>query len=865
MPTPTGLVITELPSGVSPASNGDIAVLVQNGNTVQVPVSAIRPLSTTDLAEGSNLYFTVNRARNAISANNGISYDAVGGVVSLEIATKNKINNAYDASITGVQILEEGNKKTIYLKTNNNIIISGQWIDRGQDIQIDATQGVGSYYNQGNQLTLTNTDRGSSQYIFKSIGVSGQNPIVASSNNDSITFIAGTNIDLVADTGNNRITISATGAANPITGIVAVSGVTASTTTGLTTIYNSDKGSDQNIFKTIAVSGLTSVTATGNNSTLTLVAGSNINFSTDPANGKITINAVSGAGLNGNVTSVNGQSGTVVLTTDNIQEGTSLYFTTLRARNSFTAGPGISINPINGQISNIDGFANNAYFGSFRVSGQTYIYPDTQGDAFYFKAGSGIQLTANNTTNTLTIAATGAAIGIGGDQYSLLHNVNGFASGVVGLYYDKDVPAVVSKDVRFIVGTGSSINKPKLRLMGATGQTEAIQTWENISGNVMSYITNSGCFNGAVTPDIIGVDINTRLDNSHNGKVIETYRNTSTGSIYLYLSSGITIPNWNVKIMQGGDSTAIVSSESTAPLLFPNDRYPRTRKKYSVIEIYKNTLGYVLYGDLDQAPLAITGVMTGTGGTNGTGVIITQTGVSNPPVGPTGIGPTGATPPLTVCPTGCASMPIVKFGAAMYGTKPKDSQIFVYRDQWVSTGNIYRSCALSGQDFIFSGINSYVLNSQYGYGIPYGPLFNCTDSTAVYIQGGSCTINIALPSGATSGCYTNLYVSGPFANTELRGNGPWAITSGAELFGNIFGSPNINGALVDLFLEYPAGFSVYGETYITLNWSFGIPGDYREYQRTYVIPSYMTYTSDAPIGTDPGGPIGGITKPSIGT
>jgi len=52
------------------------------------------------------------------------------------------------------------------------------------------------------------------------------------------------------------------------------------------------------------------------------------------------------------VTSVNGQTGAVVLTTTNIAEGTNEYFTTARARASVSAGTGISYDNSTGVITN---------------------------------------------------------------------------------------------------------------------------------------------------------------------------------------------------------------------------------------------------------------------------------------------------------------------------------------------------------------------------------------------------------------------------------------------------------------------------------------------------------------------------------
>jgi hypothetical protein len=52
------------------------------------------------------------------------------------------------------------------------------------------------------------------------------------------------------------------------------------------------------------------------------------------------------------VTSVNGQVGTVVLTTTNIAEGTNLYYTDTRARASISAGTGISYDNLTGVVTN---------------------------------------------------------------------------------------------------------------------------------------------------------------------------------------------------------------------------------------------------------------------------------------------------------------------------------------------------------------------------------------------------------------------------------------------------------------------------------------------------------------------------------
>lgn len=54
----------------------------------------------------------------------------------------------------------------------------------------------------------------------------------------------------------------------------------------------------------------------------------------------------------GTVTSVNGQTGTVVLTTTNIAEGTNLYFTNARSRSALSGGTGINYDQSTGLITN---------------------------------------------------------------------------------------------------------------------------------------------------------------------------------------------------------------------------------------------------------------------------------------------------------------------------------------------------------------------------------------------------------------------------------------------------------------------------------------------------------------------------------
>lgn len=633
MPTPSGLKISQLPSGIRP-SGYDLIAIVQNGNTVQVPVSSIRINTTADLPESGNLYFTNARARNALSAGDGLFYNSVDGIFALDGEFDTKLNTGYLSSITAVSVADEGRKKTIFIKTIGDPVgsnLTASWTDQGQDLTIDGTQGITSSFVNG-IYSLANSDRGSSQNIFKTIEVSGNNSITASSNDDLITIVPGDNMIISADSDAKTLTIGTVGISNPVTGISAISGVNATRVGGFVTLNNSDKGSSQNIFKTIAISGLASVNATGNADTLNFVAGSNINFSTDPSTNKIIINAVSGAGLVGNVTSVNGLSGTVVLSTTNIPEGDKLYFTQDRARSSLSAGEGISIT--DGVITNTDlgsdskGFdriwlvsgVNQMSYGNFNVADTSPILNLIAGSGIALKASSNPSATNIAYMNYLTISATGESPAKGSSG-NIQYNHNGAMAGASDLSYNPNTVQLSGKNV-FIVpytyGTG-------LRIQAPSGfSSSALAAFQDSSGNTLSKITGKGCFVGPVTPEIITTSSSLVLNDLHNGKAILSQLNVVDSGLYLYFGDKITVAGWNVKIIQDGGSQVYLEASGANFIKKPEDRYARTRTQGSVVEVLKtNDNTFFAYGDL--------GVIGSVGGTppgdNGGGTPI------NPPGG----------------------------------------------------------------------------------------------------------------------------------------------------------------------------------------------------------------------------------------
>ena len=66
----------------------------------------------------------------------------------------------------------------------------------------------GSPITGSGSMTVTNSDRGSSQCIFKTIAVSGQSDIVADTNSDTLTFAEGTNVTITTNATSDTLTIS---------------------------------------------------------------------------------------------------------------------------------------------------------------------------------------------------------------------------------------------------------------------------------------------------------------------------------------------------------------------------------------------------------------------------------------------------------------------------------------------------------------------------------------------------------------------------------------------------------------------------------------------------------------------------------
>ena len=163
--------------------------------------------------------------------------------------------------------------------------------------------------NSNDEITITNSATGAN--AFGNIAISGQTTVAADSTNDTLTLTAGTGITLTTDATNDGITItnSATGAnafgniavsgqstvaadtTNDTVSFVAGSNMTITTNASgdTVTFASSGGGGSQNVFSNIAVSGQGTVQADATTDTLTVVAGTGISLTTDTSADSLTI------------------------------------------------------------------------------------------------------------------------------------------------------------------------------------------------------------------------------------------------------------------------------------------------------------------------------------------------------------------------------------------------------------------------------------------------------------------------------------------------------------------------------------------------------------------------------------------------
>ena len=244
-------------------------VIFAPGSGIGIAKTDDNTLTISNTAAGANAFGTVTVGVTDIEADTtndtltivgGANIDVTGdaGTDTITIANTHADQNLFNqvAGDTGSRIAQT-TTETLTIAGGTNVTTTVA----GSTVTIDATGGGGS------------------QNVFGVIAVSGQSNVVADSTTDTLTLVAGTGITLTTNPTNDSITVtnSSTGSSQNLFQTVAVSGqnnivadsatdtltfvggsgitLTTNSTTDAVTIVNADPNVDQNIFQSIAVSG----------------------------------------------------------------------------------------------------------------------------------------------------------------------------------------------------------------------------------------------------------------------------------------------------------------------------------------------------------------------------------------------------------------------------------------------------------------------------------------------------------------------------------------------------------------------------------------------------------------------------------
>ena len=379
----------------------------------------------------------------------------------------------------------------------------------------------GSPITSSGDITVTNTDKGSSQCIFKNIVVSGEDTVTAETNNDSLTLIAGTNMSISTNCTLDSVTFCST--ATACTGTVTSVGLTAGTgisvsgspitSSGSITVCNTDKGSDQCIFKTFAVSGQNDIVADSNADTVTFV-GSGIAITTDNTTDTMTFTVTDAGGtvtcvcttapLTGGNFSTTGTIGITEAdaTTDGYLSSTD--WSTFNSKTDctgtvtsvgLTAGSGISVSgsPITGSgsmtVTNSDKGSDQCIFKCVAVAGQSTIVADSNTDTLTMVGGDNVTLLTNASSDTLTICTISTTCEGTVCSVGLVTNETGTDVAVSGS------PITSSGNITLSIPEASATNTGKLSSTDWStfnSKTDCVGTVTSVGLTAGSGITVSG-------------------------------------------------------------------------------------------------------------------------------------------------------------------------------------------------------------------------------------------------------------------------------------------------------------------------------------------------------------------------------------
>lgn len=176
----------------------------------QLQNAVIHPLGTPPTGVEGQIYYNSSVGDKKLYIHDGTAWTPVGDITSVASTTSQL---TVTSGTTGAVSLALDVASTV-TNGGTGLVTSDllyDYIAGGTASVTSITAGTGISVNSSTgAVTITNTDLGSSQNIFKNFAVAGQNTVVADSNNDTLTLVAGSNVTITTNDLTDTITIAST-------------------------------------------------------------------------------------------------------------------------------------------------------------------------------------------------------------------------------------------------------------------------------------------------------------------------------------------------------------------------------------------------------------------------------------------------------------------------------------------------------------------------------------------------------------------------------------------------------------------------------------------------------------------------------
>ena len=179
--------------GITDWAIGDWAVFA---NTTWTKIDNSQVGNVTGSGSGGRVAFwngTSNVTSDAgLTYNGGSNALTVGGSVTWSGGSSIESNSAYDNMVTGFGNSGSSTKTLTLTQQDGGTLSTSFTIPQGDITSVGAGTGISGGGTSG-AITITNSDRGSSQSIFKNV-LSNSGTAVADNNNDTLSILGGTNV-----------------------------------------------------------------------------------------------------------------------------------------------------------------------------------------------------------------------------------------------------------------------------------------------------------------------------------------------------------------------------------------------------------------------------------------------------------------------------------------------------------------------------------------------------------------------------------------------------------------------------------------------------------------------------------------------